>query len=134
MLWGMLWIFGVYGAAIAILHLVYAAHKRRHQVKSVTTFALITHNNETQLEWYLRSLIFISWLRGRRIAIALFDEGSTDTTVEIARKIANEQSHVEVRLMDVSLEAYLADHPDDPIVLHRVKGLGNGEGLSVLQW
>lgn len=133
MIWGMLWIFGVYGAVTIALHLVFAAHKRRHGSKAKTTFVLITYNNETQIEWYLRSLIFVSRLRGRQIGILLFDEGSTDHTVAICRRIAAERSRYDIRIMDETLEAYLSSHPDEPVVIHRIKALGNGERLTVLQ-
>ncbi len=111
MLWGMLWIFGVYGAAIVMLHLVFSAHKRRHRSSAKTTFVLITHNNDTQIEWYLRPLIFVSKLRGRQIGILLFDEGSTDSTLAICRRIAAERSQSDIQIMEESLEAYLAAHP-----------------------
>jgi hypothetical protein len=134
MLWGMLWIVGVYGAAVVILHLLYAAHKRHNcEMPARTTFALITHNNETQIEWYLRSLLFVSWLRGRRIAIVLFDEDSSDDTLAIVRSIAKEQAGAVIQIADISLEEYLRSHLDDAIVLHRIKNSGNGKGLPVLQ-
>lgn len=134
MLWGMLWIIGGYGAAAAVLHLMYAAQKRRnHPRTAVTTYALITHNNEAQIEWYLRSLLFFSWLRGRRITVVLFDEASTDATIAIASKLASGNPHASIRIMNEGLEGYLAAHPDEAIVLYRITNRGNGEGLPVLQ-
>lgn len=134
MMWGLLWIIGCYGMAAAILHALHAAHIRRSgKQQAVTTFALITHNNEAQIEWYLRSLLFVSRLRGRKIAILIFDEQSTDDTVAIASRIGRENGHGGVTVMNQELDSYLMAHPEDAIILHRILNRGNGERLTVLQ-
>jgi hypothetical protein len=134
MMWGMLWIFGIYGAAVAILHMMYAIHRNRNLKQKTTYFALVTHNHEAQIEWYLRSLIFFSWLRGRPVSITVFDEESTDGTVDIVERFAEGREHVEIRIAEGSLETYLEGHQGDDVVLHRLNRLGKGEGLPVLQW
>lgn len=134
MLWGMLWIFGIYGAAIVILHMLHAFHRTRNVQPKLTYFALITHNNESQIEWYLRSLVFFSWLRGRPISIMVFDERSTDETVGIVERFAAERGNVDIRVAPNSLEDFLESHQGDDVVLHRLNTLGKGEGLPVLQW
>lgn len=131
MIWGLLAIFGAYGLAAAILHTAYAIKQRRGGVVG-TTFLLITRNNELQVEWYLRSLLFVSRLRGRKIHIAVSDEGSEDDTLAIVRRLAAGKEAGVIRILDSSVEAYLADHPNDPIVIHRIPHGGNGEGLAVL--
>lgn len=133
MLWGMLWIVGGYGAAAVLLHIAHAVQKRRGRKPAATTFALLTCNNEAQIEWYLRSLVFVSRLRGRMISIVLFDEQSVDDTLTIADKIANERSRADIRIMEESLDSYLAAHSNDRIVLYRISGIGSGQHLTVLQ-
>lgn len=131
MIWGLLAIIGAYGLAAAILHGAYAVKHRRGGA-ACTTFLLITRNNELQVEWYLRSLLFVSRLRGRKIQIAVSDEGSEDDTLAIIRKLAAGKEAGIIRILDSSVESYLSDHPYDPIVIHRIPQGGNGEGLAVL--
>ncbi|MDF2925413.1 MAG: hypothetical protein K0R57_4327 [Paenibacillaceae bacterium] len=134
MLWGMLWILGAYGAAIAILHLAHAACKPRPNNPKAITYALVTHNNEAQIEWFLRSLTFVSRLKGKPITIVVFDDYSTDGTLPVARKIADERNGVEIRLLhEGDLEPYLMEHADQATVVCRLDSLGNKKGLPVLQ-
>lgn len=132
MIWGLMWIIGIYGAAVAILHILYAT-QRSHDPKT-TYFALVTHNNGTQIEWYLRSLIYFSWLRGRHIAITVFDEGSTDDTVPVVRHFAAGRTNVTIEVAEGSLEAYLEAHLGDEVIVHRVMTVGKDDGLPILQW
>jgi len=134
MMWGMLWILGIYGAAITILHMLYAFHRTRDLKPKTTYFALITDNHETQIEWYLRTLIFFSWLRGRPISITVFDEQSSDGTLAMVERFMLSQENVDIRIASESLEDFLEEHQGDDVVLHRLGRLGNGEGLPVLQW
>ncbi|MNC46124.1 hypothetical protein D3C75_951270 [compost metagenome] len=130
-IWGLIAIIGAYGLAAAILHAAYAKHRRRSGM-ACTTFVLIMRNNELQVEWYLRSLLFVSRLRGRKIQIAVSDEGSEDDTLAIVRRLAAGKEEGVIRILDSSVESYLAAHPNDPIVIHRIPQGGNGEGLAVL--
>lgn len=132
MIWGLLWIIGIYGTAVAILHILYATHKS-HKPET-TYFALVTQDNGAQIEWYLRSLIFFSWLRGRQISITVFDEGSTDDTVEVVRRFVVERSNVRIEVAEGSLEAFLEAHQGDAVIVHRVIAVGKDEGLPILQW
>lgn len=134
MIWGLLWIIGIYGATVAILHCIHAWYNGRTAKPTTTYFALMTHNNETQIEWYLRTLVFFSWMRGRQISIVVFDEGSTDETLTIIRRFAAERGNVEIRVSSDSLEEFLEAHQDEAVVVHRVNGLGKDEALPVLQW
>lgn len=132
MVWGLLWIIGVYGAAAAVLHLLYTfQHKRKPQT---TYIALVTRNNGMQIEWYLRSLVFFSWLRGRSIVITVFDEGSTDDTLDVVRRYAEDREHVTVEVADGSLDVFLDAHQEDAVLVHKVMTLGKGDSLPVLQW
>ncbi|MDF2939317.1 MAG: hypothetical protein K0Q90_4690 [Paenibacillaceae bacterium] len=132
MIWGLIAIIGAYGLAAAILHAVYAVKHPQRSGEACTTFLLITCNNELQVEWYLRSLLFVSRLRGRKIQIAVSDEGSEDETLAIVRRLAAGKEEGVVRILESTVESYLTDHPNDPIVIHRIPQGGNGEGLAVL--
>lgn len=134
MLWGLLWIIGVYGASVAVLHAIYAWCRRKGSEPQVTYFALVTQNNQTQIEWYLRSLVFFSWLRGRQIAIMVFDDGSTDETIDIVRRFALTRPNVEIRVSTESLDAFLEARQGDAVIVHHIRPLGKDERLPVLQW
>lgn len=134
MMMGLLWIIGIYGACIAILHAVHAWLRRKGTTAGTTYFALITHNNQSQIEWYLRSLIFFSWLRGRYVSIAVFDEGSTDDTLAIVERMAVSRMNVEVRLSTESWDAYMEAHKDDAVIVHDLSRLVQDEPLPLLQW
>lgn len=132
MIWGLLWIIGIYGLAVAVLHALYAIH--RGKKPQMTYFALVTHNNGTQIEWYLRSLIFFSWLRGRYISITVFDDYSSDDTVEIVQRYAAGRSNISVERGVDDLETFLEAHQQDAVVVYRVNAVGKDNGLPVLQW
>lgn len=131
----LLWIIGIYGFCLAVVHAVYAFQQRQGYEPRTTYFALSTQNNETTIEWYLRSLVFVSWLRARHIAIVVFDEGSTDETLTIVRHLANKRPLLRVDIAEESLEAFLEKHGQDSVVIHRLPRLGKDEPLPLLmQW
>jgi hypothetical protein len=85
MMVGLLWIFGSYAVSISLIHWCY---RRERQVgRKAVRIWLITYNNQMQVEWFIRSLHFFSWLKGRHIQMTLADEGSTDETLAIAERL-----------------------------------------------
>lgn len=131
----LLWIVGIYGFCVAVVHAVYAYQRRRGVEPRTTYFVLLTQNNETTIEWYLRSLVFVSWLRARHIAIVVFDEGSTDETMAIIRHFADKCNSLCIAVAAESLEAFLERHAQDAVVIHRLPHLGKDEQLPLLmQW
>lgn len=90
MIVGLLSIFGAYGLAIAFVHLWHAW--RQGSMKQTLHYILITKNNGSHMEWYVRSLLWIAWLRARPIHIVIVDEGSQDDTLVIAARLAKSRS------------------------------------------
>lgn len=102
MIVGLLWIFGSYGLAVALVHVCHSFfHWNR---KRPIYYVLITKNNGLQMEWYLRSLLFFSWFKGRKVRVIVMDEGSTDETTQIAGKMAEQRPE--------EIETIRLDHPD----------------------
>lgn len=134
MWWGLLWIFGIYGACIGILHAIHARYKAKGKRQPVTVVALVTRNNEAQIEWYLRSLLFFSWLRGRLVSIVIIDEGSEDGTLWMIERFARAHVHADIRVADGDLEDYIQRYEPERILVHRLSSLGNERGLPVLQF
>ncbi|MCS7459960.1 glycosyltransferase family 2 protein [Paenibacillus doosanensis] len=125
MMVGLLWIFGCYGASIALVHWCYRRH--RDTGRNVTHVLLLTHNNQNQVEWYIRSLLFFSRLKGREVHVTLADEGSTDDTLAIAERFRLEY-HLDIRRFSdlESLDDWIREHEEKQVVIVR---LGQQDGL-----
>lgn len=109
MIEGFLLIVGSYGICVAIVHYFHQrfeqqhnrsqsqlqndnqSHKRPRPSNSkphVPHYVLITLNNQMQVEWYLRSLLIYSKMRGQSLKITIIDEGSQDDTLAIVWRMS----------------------------------------------
>lgn len=126
MMLGLVWIMGTYAVGILLIHWLHWRWKRRGLERKMH-YVLVTRNNQMQVEWYIRSLGFFSWLKGRSIAVTLVDEGSTDETLAIAGRLSEEhQLHI------YSEEAWdwddwIQKHEDEQVIVVR---LSQNEGLE----
>jgi hypothetical protein len=124
MIEGLLWIVGSYGLGAALVHLLHSVHRhsmhhRRKHRKHI--YALTVGNNQLHIEWYIRTLSLITWLKGREMEVYIFDDGSTDDTLGIIERLARD-SKAAIRIVppDVSQDAFLREHENDPIVWVRL--------------
>lgn len=127
MMLGLVWIMGTYAAGILLVHWLHWRYQRRG-LKRMTHYVLVTRNNEMQVEWYVRSLRFFSWLKGRTIAVTLVDEGSTDDTLLIAGRLSEEhQLHI---CTDDSWDwdHWIRQHEDEQVIVVR---LSQNEDLEI---
>jgi hypothetical protein len=123
---GLLWIIGIFGICTALVHGLYwmqrtlTAEKQTAKVNKKTIHvALVTLNNQTQIEWYLRSFLWISVMRGRSIYVTVFDAGSTDETLAIIAKLASVRDNIKVEVSTEGVTSYMSQHKEDTvIVLH----------------
>jgi len=124
---GLICIIGFYGLAVLLMHGCYA--RFRGKGRKPVHYVLVTNNNETQLEWYVRSLLFFSWLKGKPIFLVIADEGSTDGTLAIARILKRHEPAIDiVEWADsVRLDRLLAGLKDEAVVTVR---LGNDRKLQ----
>ena len=124
---GLICIIGFYGLAVLLMHGCYARFGAKG--RKPVHYVLVTNNNETQLEWYVRSLLFFSWLKGRPVFLVIADEGSTDGTLAIAHILKRQQSAMDiVEWADsVRLDRLLAGLKDEAVVTVR---LGNDRKLQ----
>ncbi|WP_248929409.1 hypothetical protein [Paenibacillus hamazuiensis] len=122
MMVGLLWIVGSYAAAIAFVHWMYRISRGKR--KRLTHYVLVTLNNQLQMEWYLRSLFFFSRMKGRSISVTIVDEGSTDETLDIARRISHEKD-VFIRVEEgfEGFDSYMAEHMDEEVVVVKLSGV-----------
>jgi hypothetical protein len=123
---GLVWIIGSYGLCTALVHGLYwiqrssTAEKKAAKVNKRTIHvALVTLNNQTQIEWYLRSFLWVSAVRGRLIYVTVFDAGSTDETLAIIAKLASDRDNIKVEVSTEGMTSYMSQHKEDTvIVLH----------------
>lgn len=89
---------------------------------------LITYNNQTQVEWFIRSLQFFSKLKGRDIQMIIADQGSTDETLAIAERL-RVTYQIEIQSFDEqnTLDEWIARHEDQQVMVIR---LGHQEILE----
>jgi len=90
----MLWIVGFYVAAAAWVHALYGRNadadaRKRHYV-------LIAGNRQLQMEWYVRSLQYLSRRTGTDIGITVVLEQSSDETGAIVEMFAREDAGIEL--------------------------------------
>ncbi|MFD0870469.1 glycosyltransferase family A protein [Paenibacillus residui] len=129
---GLLFIGGVYGAAVLVVHLVCYFQQQRGTSK-VTRFIFTTKNNANLIEWYLYSLVFTSWLRGRQIKVAVFDDGSTDETLEIARRVRRSREDLEIYESVAGFEEYIRAHQEETLHIVSLQQ-STQKPLTTLRW
>ncbi|MNH91920.1 hypothetical protein D3C73_444900 [compost metagenome] len=113
---GLLWIIGVYGTSIALLHMIYGTRSRKP--KRAARVLIITHNNATQIEWYIRSLFFFSRIKGRELIATVLDEGSSDETMKITERLSHSHKlNVEVCSAGNTVDDFLKAHEEEDIIL-----------------
>ncbi|MDQ1911270.1 hypothetical protein RAC89_12520 [Paenibacillus sp. GD4] len=126
MMLGLVGIMGTYAVGILLIHWLHWRFQRRG-LERMMHYVLVTRNNQLQVEWYIRSLGFFSWLKGRAITVTLVDEGSTDETLSIVARLSEEhQLHI------CSAEAWnwddwVQEHENEQVVVVR---LSQNEGLE----
>ncbi|MNI90129.1 hypothetical protein D3C73_1476200 [compost metagenome] len=80
-----------------------------------------------QVEWYIRSLLFFSRLKGRDVHVTIADEGSTDDTIAIAERFRKE-NNLDICAFDgpESLDEWIRHYEDKQVIIVR---LGVQDGL-----
>jgi hypothetical protein len=134
MIVGLLVIFGAYGLAVAMVHLLgfLSGSKRTRPVY----YVLITRDNAMHIEWYLRSLLFFSALKGRTVKMIVLDEGSGDETTAIAERMAAARPGVieMIRWKGVSqLDSTISRLENEQIVLVKLAGSDQLQKLPIFQ-
>jgi glycosyltransferase involved in cell wall biosynthesis len=124
MMLGFLLIFVGYVLSIVVIHECFRRARRKNHKE--TLVAVITYNSQLQVEWFVRSLLFFSRLKGREVQITVIDEGSTDETMAIIERLQRKQDLIHVE--EGSLQNWIADRDNDRILIVR---LGHQEDLVI---
>lgn len=134
MIVGLLSIFGAYGLAIAIVHLVRS--RFRWNRRKPIHYVLITRNNEMHIEWYLRTLLFVSRMKARTIHIVIMDERSEDDTVAIAERLAAAKPYdIEITEWNETsqLDQFIARYENEEVVLVRLSNEKEMQTIPLFQ-
>jgi hypothetical protein len=91
-----LFIIGTYFCSVIVIHLAYS-RLGSHDVEA-KHYVLYTLDNQSHIEWIIRSLIVFHWLQGKSISITIIDEGSSDDTVAIL-SLLSKSHQLDVHLM-----------------------------------
>ncbi|WNQ11593.1 hypothetical protein MJA45_00495 [Paenibacillus aurantius] len=116
MMMGILLIVGIYGLCAAIIHTVHYIRHKAGRPRAIH-LVLIAKNNASHMEWYLYSFLFFSWLRGRLADVTVFDNGSTDDTCAIVRKVARGRPYIRLYESTRELDRFLEEHDQQPMLL-----------------
>ncbi len=98
--------------SMILVHLAHLRMKRKHKNSASLRqgvsahYTLITNNNQLQIEWYVRSILLFSWMKGRTVQLTIQDQSSTDQTLDIIRKLT--------RHRPTTVDIITADHDPDP--------------------
>jgi len=106
------WITVIYGFSMMSVHIAHRRTKHKKQQDPPTHYVLISHHNQMQIEWYIRSLLFLSWVKGKMLHITVIDRGSTDETLDIIRKLSLQRRidiHIIQEVEDIG--AYISQLP-----------------------
>jgi hypothetical protein len=138
---GLLWIIGIYGFCIL---LVLGAHRLQNRLttekqaanvnKKTIHVALVTLNNQTQIEWYLRSFLWVSALRGRSIYVTVFDAGSTDETLAIVAKLASTRDNIRVESSTEGMTHFMIQHKEATVVILQLMNRTSKDSWLLPHW
>lgn len=126
---GLAWIIGIYGIGALMVHVVH-----RYQYKKLIHVALVTMNNETQIEGYLRTFLWISAIRGRSIYVTVFDSGSTDETLTIVTKFALERDNIKIETSTEGMSDYMITHSEDTVLVLQLMNRTAVDGWLIPNW
>jgi uncharacterized protein (UPF0276 family) len=129
---GLLWIIGVFGLCAVLVHGSYWL--QRKTLDKTVHVVLVTFNNQTQIEWYLRSFLWLSWVRGRSIYVTVFDAGSTDETVAIVQKLAAARENIHVELSTEGISDYLSQRLNEEVIFLQLMSRTAEDGWLIPHW
>ncbi|KIL40645.1 hypothetical protein SD70_12050 [Gordoniibacillus kamchatkensis] len=117
---GLFAIMACYLMAVVLVHAYGRLMIGRKNGRKPAHVVLITNNNESQIEWYVRSLYFFSKFRGRQIDTTVLDEGSTDDTLRIVEKLSRKHPmHIGLH-GEEAVDEFLKRHEQDDVIVVRL--------------
>lgn len=96
----LLWMFAVYGMTMICIQL--GKWLNRPRKINHARYYLLTHNSQTDIEWFIRSLAHWSMLEGKDFQIYIKDSGSVDDTLAIIDRL--ERKGIRVERIEEELE------------------------------
>lgn len=132
MVQGALWFIGIYVMGIGLVHLSRLLF-RRGEMK-VKHFVFITHNNQLQVEWFMRSVLLFSWMKGTNIKITVLDMGSDDDTLAIVRRLTD-QRYVTVNVQQTAgdIDDYIASQAGQEVIVMELNKMEDIRKMPLFQ-
>jgi hypothetical protein len=138
---GLLWIVGIYGFCMVLVHgmhrlqTILTAEKQAAKVNKKTIHvALVTLNNQSQIEWYLRSFLWVSTLRGRSIYVTVFDAGSTDETLAIVAKLASVRDNIRVEASTEGFPHFMSQRKEAAVIVLQLMNRTAKDSWLIPHW
>jgi hypothetical protein len=91
-LWGLV----LYGSLWFLLK-GYARSMLLRYEPAASHLVVVTRNNQSSIEWVIRSFFFWSWLSGRTCQVSCLDTGSSDDTLVILRRLKHRYPWIRIR-------------------------------------
>jgi hypothetical protein len=116
---GLIAIMACYLMAVVLLH-AYGRLLSRRNVRQPFHVVLITKNNQSKIEWYVRSLYFFCKLKGRQIDTTVLDEGSTDDTLRIVERLSLKHPMQIESYGEEAVDDFLRRHEQEDVIVVRL--------------
>jgi hypothetical protein len=106
----------------------------RRNVRKPFHVVLVTKNNQSQIEWYVRSLYFFCKLKGRQIDTTVLDEGSTDDTLRIVERLSLKHPMQIESYGEEAVDDFLRRHEQEEVIVVRLHQQEDVTKWLQLQW
>lgn len=87
MILGLLWMISLYGSGALLVHAAHHRMLKANKARKIHHYVVNTNHSQLQIEWSIRSLLLLAWLKGEALHITVIDHGSTDDTIAILNKL-----------------------------------------------
>lgn len=123
----LLFVIGCYVAAALSVHLAYRLRMRGKNASR--HYVLIADRQQSNMEWYMRSLFSFSRRMGKDVKVTVVDSGATEETLAIVDRMARSGNRINVHALPSSQTAAMNDKTKPE------SGAENGEsGAMHLMW
>lgn len=88
MLEPLLCIIACYATCVGFVHLAHLVKVTKASGEDSESWIVITRNHQHHIEWILRSLLIVYWLKGRGLRVIVIDRNSHDQTLSIVERLS----------------------------------------------
>lgn len=126
---GLLTIVFCFISAVFFVQTVYKLNP--YHTKRTVHYILMTRNNESQIEWYIRYFTIISWISGRPVGLTVLDEGSTDNTISILERLGGPYLEIIPQSQSISVDTLMKQYQHESIIIISNQDLQHMRNISL---